>query len=205
MSDPVGEAPVHPEKLPGLVEALLLAAEEPPTIAALARAAGVPADAIEAALDAINLEQGRGIRVRRHGETAALVTAPDAAPYIARLLALETPNRLSRAALETLAIIAYRQPLTRAQIEQIRGVGADGALRTLRTRGLIEPIGQADAPGQPLLWAVTPGFLDHFALGAVTDLPPLEGVEPPAQQAPLPLDPDAEGSEQAPLPEPDAE
>lgn len=202
MSDPAAEAPIHPDRLPAVVEAMLLAAEEPPAIAALARAAGVPADAVESALDAINLQQGRGIRVRRHGETAALVTAPDAAPYITRLLALETPNRLSRAALETLAIIAYRQPLTRVQIEQIRGVGADGALRTLRARGLIEPVGQADAPGQPLLWAVTPGFLDHFALGAVSDLPPLEGIGPPAQQAPLPLD-GGEAAEQPELPVPD--
>ena len=189
-----GPAPARPadsEQPPGnlaaVIEALLLVAEEPPTIAALARASSSPADAVEAALDEINADRSRGIRVRRHADSAALVSAPEAAPYIERLLALETPNRLSRAALETLAIIAYRQPLTRAQIEAVRGVGADGALRTLRARGLIEPVGRTDGQGQPLLWGVTSGFLDHFALGAVTELPPIEGLGPAAQQAELGL------------------
>lgn len=189
-----GPAPARPagsEQPPGnlaaVIEALLLVAEEPPTIAALARASNSPADAVEAALDEINADRSRGIRVRRHADSAALVSAPEAAPYIERLLALETPNRLSRAALETLAIIAYRQPLTRTQIEAVRGVGADGALRTLRARGLIEPVGRADGQGQPLLWGVTSGFLDHFALGAVTELPPIEGLGPAAQQAELGL------------------
>jgi len=176
-----------PVNLAAVIEALLLVAEEPPTIAALARASNSPADAVEAALDEINADRSRGIRVRRHADSAALVSAPEAAPYIERLLALETPNRLSRAALETLAIIAYRQPLTRTQIEAVRGVGADGALRTLRARGLIEPVGRADGQGQPLLWGVTSGFLDHFALGAVTELPPIEGLGPAAQQAELGL------------------
>ena len=189
-----GPAPARPadsEQPPGnlaaVIEALLLVAEEPPTIAALARASNSPADAVEAALDEINADRARGIRVRRHADSAALVSAPEAAPYIERLLALETPNRLSRAALETLAIIAYRQPLTRTQIEAVRGVGADGALRTLRARGLIEPVGRAEGQGQPLLWGVTSGFLDHFALGAVTELPPIEGLGPAAQQAELGL------------------
>ena len=188
---PAPDRPADSEQPPGnlaaVIEALLLVAEEPPTIAALARASNSPADAVEAALDEINADRSRGIRVRRHADSAALVSAPEAAPYIERLLALETPNRLSRAALETLAIIAYRQPLTRTQIEAVRGVGADGALRTLRARGLIEPVGRADGQGQPLLWGVTSGFLDHFALGAVTELPPIEGLGPAAQQAELGL------------------
>lgn len=188
---PVPDRPADSEQPPGnlaaVIEALLLVAEEPPTIAALARASNSPADAVEAALDEINADGSRGIRVRRHADSAALVSAPEAAPYVERLLALETPNRLSRAALETLAIIAYRQPLARTQIEAVRGVGADGALRTLRARGLIEPVGRAEGPGQPLLWGVTSGFLDHFALGAVTELPPIEGLGPPAQQAELGL------------------
>lgn len=188
---PAAARPADSEQPPGnlaaVIEALLLVAEEPPTIAALARASNSPADAVEAALDEINADRARGIRVRRHADSAALVSAPEAAPYIERLLALETPNRLSRAALETLAIIAYRQPLTRTQIEAVRGVGADGALRTLRARGLIEPVGRAEGQGQPLLWGVTSGFLDHFALGAVTELPPIEGLGPAAQQAELGL------------------
>lgn len=182
------EAPQRPDDLPMVLEALLLVAEQPPTIQLLARVCGVSPDAVEEALGRIAAERGRGIRLRRHGSTAALVSAPEAGPWVERLLGLEAPNRLSQAALETLAIIAYRQPITRGAIEQARGVGSGGALRTLRARDLIEPVGRLEAPGQPLLWSVTPRFLDHFALGALAELPPLSGETPPAAQAALPLE-----------------
>ena len=185
---PPSEPPQRPDDLAMVLEALLLVAEQPPTIQLLARVCGVSPDAVEEALGRIAAERGRGIRLRRHGSTAALVSAPEAGPWVERLLGLEAPNRLSQAALETLAIIAYRQPITRGAIEQARGVGSGGALRTLRARDLIEPVGRLEAPGQPLLWSVTPRFLDHFALGALAELPPLEGETPPAAQAPLPLE-----------------
>lgn len=178
----------RPEDLPLVLEALLLVAEQPPTVQLLARVCGVSPDAVEEALAELGAQEGRGIRLRRHGATVALVSAPEAGPWVERLLGLEAPNRLSRAALETLAIIAYRQPITRGGIERARGVGADGALRTLRARDLIEPVGRLEAPGQPLLWSVTPRFLDHFALGGLAELPPLEDVPPPAEQASLPLE-----------------
>ncbi len=185
---PPSEPPQRPDDLAMVLEALLLVAEQPPTIQLLARVCGVSPDAVEEALGRIAAERGRGIRLRRYGSTAALVSAPEAGPWVERLLGLEAPNRLSQAALETLAIIAYRQPITRGAIEQARGVGSGGALRTLRARDLIEPVGRLEAPGQPLLWSVTPRFLDHFALGALAELPPLEGETPPAAQAALPLE-----------------
>ena len=183
-----GEPTERPRDLPMVLEALLLVAEQPPTVQMLARVTGVSADAVEQALGEIAADHTRGIRLRRHGASVALVSAPEAAPWVERLLGLESPSRLSKAALETLAIIAYRQPITRTAIEQARGVGAGASLRTLRARDLIEPVGRLEAPGQPLLWSVTPRFLDHFGLGALAELPPLDDLPPPSEQAILPLE-----------------
>ena len=139
------QAAPRPENLPMVLESLLLVAEEPPTVQMLARVTGVSADAVEQALDQISADESRGIRLRRHGATIALVSAPEAAPWVEALLGLETPNRLSKAALETLAVIAYHQPVTRSSIERVRGVGAGGSLRTLRSRDLIEPVGRLES------------------------------------------------------------
>ncbi len=182
------QAAPRPENLPMVLESLLLVAEEPPTVQMLARVTGVAPDAVEQALDQISVDESRGIRLRRHGATIALVSAPEAAPWVEALLGLETPNRLSKAALETLAVIAYHQPVTRSSIERVRGVGAGASLRTLRSRDLVQPVGRLETPGQPLLWGVTARFLDHFGLGALAELPPLGDLPAPAQQAILPLE-----------------
>ncbi len=179
-----------PENLRLTIEALLLVAESPPTVRTLARVTVVSVDAVESVLRELEADNTRGIRLRRHDETVALVSAPEAAPYVERLLGLDTPPRLSKAALETLAVIAYHQPITRDQIERVRGVGVSGVIRSLRARDLIGPTGRLDTVGQPLLWSVTPRFLDHFGLSALDQLPPLENLEPPAQQAVLPLETD---------------
>ena len=181
-----------PDDLRMTLEALLLVAESPPTIRTLARVTGVSAGAVEAALAEIEANEASGIRLRRHEGGIALVSAPEAAPYVERLLGLDTPPRLSRAALETLALVAYHQPVTRDQIERVRGVGVSGVIRSLRARDLIAPTGRLDTPGQPLLWSVTPRFLDHFGLSGLDQLPPIDAVTPAAQQAVLPLQPDAE-------------
>ena len=175
--------PSPPDDLRMTLEALLLVAETPPTARQLAQVTGVSTNDVEAVLTELESDSSRGIRLRRHDGKVALVSAPEAAPYVERLLGLDSPPRLSKAALETLAIIAYHQPVTRDQIEQVRGVGASGVIRSLRARDLIAPSGRLDTIGQPLLWSVTPRFLDHFGLSA-----PLEGLEPPAQQAVLPLE-----------------
>ena len=189
--DPTTDVPLPP---PGdlrlTIESLLLVAESPPTIRMLAQVTGVAVSEVEAALTDIDADTSRGIRLRRYEGTVALVSAAEAAPYVKRLLGLDTPSRLSRAALETLAVIAYHQPVTREQIERVRGVGASGVIRSLRARDLIAPSGRLDSIGQPLLWSVTPRFLDHFGLSALDQLPPIEDLELPAQQSVLPLETD---------------
>lgn len=179
-----------PDNLQQTIEALLLVAETPPSVRMLARVTNVTDSQVEAVLREIEADASRGIRLRRHDSGIALVSAPEAAPYVERLLGLDTPARLSKAALETLAVIAYHQPVTRDQIERVRGVGASSVIRSLRARDLIAPSGRLDSPGQPLLWSVTPRFLDHFGLSALDQLPPLDELEPPAQQSILPLDAD---------------
>ena len=185
--DPASLPP--PDNLRLTLESLLLVAESPPTVRTLARVTGVSDASVQSTLAEMEADRSTGIRVRRHENTVALVSAPEAGPYVERLLGLDTPPRLSKASLETLAIVAYHQPVTRDQIERVRGVGASGVIRSLRARDLIAPSGRLDAPGQPLLWSVTPRFLDHFGLSTLDQLPPLEQLEPPAQQAVLPLEP----------------
>ncbi|MCS7251057.1 MAG: SMC-Scp complex subunit ScpB [Anaerolineae bacterium] len=178
------EAPFQPAilrnghlTLDARVEALLFVATEPPTVAELARALEVPVEAVEEALKVLQKCLGeRGLRLQRHRDRVQLVTAPEAAEDVRRLLGLREGGRLSTAALETLAIIAYRQPITRAEIEAIRGVNCDGVLRTLLARGLIEEVGRAEGPGRPILYGTSILFLQHFGLHSLADLPPLDGA-----------------------------
>jgi segregation and condensation protein B len=107
---------------------------------------------------------------------------PEAAPYIEKLLGLQRTGRLSAAAFETLALVAYRQPITRAAIEAVRGVNSDGVLRTLLSHGLIEEVGRLEQLGRPILYGTTFAFLQQFGLESLRDLPPLEGGEPDASE-----------------------
>lgn len=116
----------------------------------------------------------RGIRMQKHAAGYQLTTAPDVAGDVERLLNLEDTSRLSRAALEALAIVAYQQPVTRPQIDSIRGVNSDSVLRTLLRHGLIEETGRSMSPGRPILYSTTSEFLQHFGLGDIKDLPPLD-------------------------------
>ena len=177
----------HPDNLATTIESLIFVAEEPPNVRQLAEATNVPKDAVEEALDQIERDGAtRGIRLQRNGSTLRLVSAPESAPWIERLLGLERPNKLSKASLETLAIVAYRQPITRIAVEKVRGVSCDGPFQTLRSRDLIETVGQVDGPGRPNLWAVTDRFLDHFSLRTLAELPPLPLLqERPAEQGKL--------------------
>lgn len=173
-------------ELPALLESLLFVADHPIEESYLARALDVTSTRIERALDALaeTLREGaRGIRLQRGPEGVALVTAPEAAPRIEHFLGLEASRRLSTAALETLAIVAYRQPITRGQIDTIRGVSSDGAVATLRARALIAPAGYAAGPGRPMLFQTTQRFLEHFGLERAGQLPPLpDDIDlPPAE------------------------
>ncbi len=102
-----------------------------------------------------------------------LTTAPELAELIERFLGLEATSHLSRAALETLAIIAYQQPVTRPQIDSIRGVNSDGMMKSLLSKGLILESGRSDGPGRPFLYSTTPEFLQHFGLNSILELPSL--------------------------------
>ena len=165
------------EDLLALVEALLFVAREPPTIAQLAQASGVSTAAIESAIEQMSRVNNRGWVVLRHQDTVQLASAPRFAEPIRRFLGLERETRLSGAALETVAIIAYRQPVTRAEIEAVRGVDCSGVLATLHGRGLIQEVGRVDTVGHPIQYGTTPEFLRHFGLQSLGDLPPLGEVE----------------------------
>ncbi len=158
-----------------LVESLLFVAGEAVTVVQLARALELPADAIELALAELEAQcRGRGMRVQRHGELVQLVSAPESARAVARFLGVQASGRLSPAALEVLAIIAYRQPLTRAQVDSIRGVDSSGTLRALLARDLVAEVGRLETVGRPILYATTPLFLQQFGLTSLAELPPLE-------------------------------
>jgi segregation and condensation protein B len=120
---------------------------------------------------------GRGLRLQQFNDKVQLVTAPAAANHIESFLKLETTTRLSGPALETLAVIAYRQPVTRAQVEAIRGVDCAAVLRSLTQRGLIVEVGRMETVGRPILYGVTELFMQHFGLVDLGDLPPLEETE----------------------------
>ena len=161
-----------------LLESLLFVADEPVAVGQLARVLEVEGKSIEEALETLRTEYSqRGVCIQRKGERVQMVTAPEAASYIERFLGLQLSGKLSTAALETLAIIAYQQPVTRAQIEAVRGVNCDGVLRTLTSKGLIEETGRLEQAGRPILYGTTFEFLQYFGLQDLAELPPLEGEE----------------------------
>lgn len=163
------------------MESLLFVANGPTTADQIAKALEVDTRVVEDALQSLERAfQTRGVRLQRRGLQVHMVSAPEAAPYIQKFLGLESSGRLSQAALETLAIIAYRQPATRAAIEAIRGVNSDGVLRTLLARGLIEEIGRLPQAGRPILYGTTFEMLQYFGLKSLEDLPPLE-IETPEE------------------------
>jgi segregation and condensation protein B len=162
-------------ELKSLVESLLFVADRPVPVRDLAEAIAVDATEIESALQLLDVEyQQRGIRLQRKEDKVQLVSAPEAGSHIERFLGLEISGRLSVAALETLSIIAYRQPITRAQIEAIRGVHSDSVLRSLVRRGLVEQIGRASTVGRPNLFGTTFEFLEQFGLQRLSELPDWE-------------------------------
>lgn len=163
-------------QLAGLVESLLFVAPDAVKITALADVLQEQPERIEDALaQLMTLREDGGILVQRDRDRVQLVSAPDAAPYIERFLGLDLTTKLSPAALEALAIIAYRQPVTRAQIDEWRGVSSDGVLRTLLHRGLVEQGERLEQAGRPFHYHTTFDFLQHFGLQSLDSLPPLAG------------------------------
>jgi segregation and condensation protein B len=157
-----------------LIESLLFVADEPVAVERLAAAIGVQQEVIEESLRGLAQEyERRGLRLQRRGGQVQMITAPDAAPYIERFLGLELTSRLSAPALETLAIVAYQQPITRAGVEAVRGVNCDSVLRTLVSKGLIEEVGRLPQAGRPIVYGTTFEFLQYFGLQDLAELPPL--------------------------------
>lgn len=161
-----------------VIESILFVADEPVEIGALARLSGHKDGEVVAAVEEIATEyQGRGVRIQRAGDAVQMVTAPEAAAFVEQFLGVDEDQRISHAALETLAIIAYKQPISRQVIEAIRGVNCDRALASLRARGLVTEVGRAPSAGRPYLYGTTFRFLEHFGLEKPEDLPPLPEVQ----------------------------
>ena len=163
-----------PLDVPAALEALLFVSAEPVTTSQLATALDLSVSAVEQGLTQLDSElQTRGLRLQRHGGRMQLTTAPEMAEAVERFLGLEATSRLSKAALETLAIVAYQQPVTRPYIEGVRGVSSDGVMKSLLGKGLVQEVGRAEGPGRPILYGTAPDFLQHFGLNSLTELPAL--------------------------------
>ena len=156
------------------IESLLFVAGRPLECTELRKLLDIDEATLASSLQALahHLEnQGRGIRLQRLGEQVQLVTAPENARYVAALLCLPMTAILTTAVIETLAVISYRQPVTRAQFEAVRGVNSDRALVSLIQHGLVAEIGRAQTVGRPALFATTPEFLQQFGLTSIDQLP----------------------------------
>lgn len=160
--------------LPALLEGLLFVAAEPVAPAQLAAALDLNATEVEKGLEELDEQlRARGLRLQRHAGRVQLTTAPELADAVERFLGLEATSRLSRAALETLAIIAYQQPVTRPGVDAVRGVNSDGVIKSLLSKGLLQEVGRSEGPGRPILYGTTPQFLQHFGLNSLSELPAL--------------------------------
>lgn len=161
-------------ELSAQVEAILFVAPEPISPYQISTILEESPWAIKKALEELEeLYQQRGIRLQHHDGKIQLVSAPEFAFLIESYLELESTSSLSQAALETLSIIAYQQPVTRPQVDAIRGVNSDAVLKTLISKGLITEIGRAEGPGRPILYSTTTEFLKYFGLTSYDELPPL--------------------------------
>lgn len=174
------EAPPNPPDASPLVaalESLLFVSAEPVTLDRLRDALECSEIQLEAALARLAADlQARGVRLLLGPEGAQLVTAPEHALQIERFLGIQGAARPSAAALETLAIVAYQQPVSRPRIEEIRGVNSDRAIRSLLAQGLIQEVGRATSLGRPVLYGTTVEFLQRFGLSELGELPEIEGT-----------------------------
>ena len=164
-----------------IVEAVLFASETPVAAAEIARASDdLSSPDVERAIEELRLEyerDERAFQIYKLGDGYQILTRPEFADYLERFDSVTRPNRLSQAALETLAIVAYRQPVSRMEVEGVRGVNVAGVLRTLQERELIEVVDRGEGLGRPLLYGTTQRFLDHFGLISLHELPRPESLE----------------------------
>jgi segregation and condensation protein B len=187
--EPVLEEPDRVREVAMALEAILFLSDEPVNTTVLAQAVEVPRTEVEDILGAMAAERDR----RRSGVVLEMVaggwrlfTNPDAAPFVEQFVLAGRHARLTRASLETLAIVAYKQPVTRHQVSGIRGVNSDAVLRSLLDRGLVAEVGRDEGPGRAGLFGTTPAFLERLGLASLADLPPI---------APLLIDAGTEASD----------
>ena len=176
--------PTAEGSLKGRIEAILFVAGEAVSIRDMAKALQTDEKELKAALKEIGSEydyEQRGFMLKRFGDKVQLATRPLYSEDVLRLLQPVQQQSLSQAAMETLAVVAYKQPVTRAEVEQIRGVKCDYSLQSLTAKGLIAEAGRKDTIGRPILYATTDTFLSHFGLATLEDLPPLPEPENPAE------------------------
>ena len=174
-------------ELAKIIEAILFVSGEPVQLGAVARALEVTELEVSAAADELASDYDynrRGICLKRFGSHIQLSTRPDYAPQIEKLLQPIQKQSLSQAALETLAVVAYKQPVTRLDIEAVRGVKCDNSVQSLMNKGLIEEVGRKETLGRPILYGTTDAFLSHFGLTSLEDLP-----QPPESQQDSPAEP----------------
>jgi segregation and condensation protein B len=180
---PIAGEDDHARTLRRAAEALLLVTEEPLAAELMAQLLEVPVARIEGLCQELAAEYDatdRGFQLVRVAGGWRYQTHPDTAPYIERFVLEGQSGRLSNAALETLAIVAYKQPISRAQIAAIRGVNVDGVMRTLTHRGYVDEVGRDHGPGQAVLYGTTPMFLEKLGLDRIDELPPLGEFVPGA-------------------------
>lgn len=181
----MSEFPLTTTPIKSALESMLFVADQPLTAARLAKALEVEESEVRQALQELSDEYyaaDRGIQLREVAGGYRFFTHPANSPYVERLFKLSETRRLSPAALETLSIIAYKQPVTRLDISAIRGVNSDGALSTLIARDLVKEVGRQNTPGNPILYGTTKRFLEVFGLRSLSDLSPIKDFEPDAKE-----------------------
>ncbi len=184
-----------------VVEAILFASDAPLTADEIACAEeALDEDAVEAALAVLKAEydeSGRAFELRKVADGVQLMTRPEFAPCLERFDAVAPPSRLSGPALEALAIVAYRQPVSRVEIDYVRGVNSTGVVRTLLDRELIRVVGRGEGVGRPVLYGTSSKFMEHFGFASMDDLPRPEELpfvlreRPPLRESTTPSDPEA--------------
>jgi segregation and condensation protein B len=163
--------------LAGHLVAVLFAAAGPLSLADAASGLEISPERLDEVLALLEREPPRGLALQRHADRLQLTTAAGSARVVERFLGAPPPVRLSRAALEALAVLAYRQPVTRGEIDAVRGVNSDSAVATLLARGLAAEVGRRETVGRPALLALTPDCLQYLGISSLSELPPLPGVQ----------------------------
>ncbi len=177
---------ISEKKLKSVIEAILFVAGEPIKVDTLAHALELTVSELSPVLDSLRDEYDldeRGLRLNRFGESVQLSTRPDYAPFIERVLQPVQKQSLSQAAKETLSIVAYRQPVTKSEIEAIRGVKCDYSIQSLLAKGLIEEAGRRETLGRPVLYRTAEKFLMHFGIESLAELPAVELPESRSKNA----------------------